>query len=357
MVRSIQQFEALRDGWDALAARFENPLLEHDWFASCAAAFNRDGDLRVLTVNSGGAITGAAALVSESSSQSPRVTLLGTSKLYEPSGWLFDSHATLSELADRVVRLASPILLQRVPVDSPMYRVLAAQPWRRALIVARDTATSLGVPVRQSWEDYYAGLSTRITGNLRRLRKKAEQAHGSMSFTRLEPSAAEVDGLLEAFVSVEASGWKGRRGSALGSRPDLRDFFRRYCHRAAGRKRLRVATLKFGSTVAAMELAIEAYGRVWQLKIGFNDAVADYYPGLHLTEMCLKAAFERRLDAYEFLGSAEGWQERWRSEPRIYQIIAIYPTNATGIKSLCRDVADSVWRRAHTMRRPVAATP
>jgi hypothetical protein len=54
-----------------------------------------------------------------------------------------------------------------------------------------------------------------------------------------------------------------------------------------------VTTLSFGSNVAAVELSVEAYRRMWQLKIGSNDALAKFYPGLHLTEASIRSAFER----------------------------------------------------------------
>ena len=57
-----------------------------------------------------------------------------------------------------------------------------------------------------------------------------------------------------------------------------------------------------------MELAIEACGRHWQLKIGYVDELAAYYPGLQLTEGSIRAAFAAGLDAYEFLGSAASWE-------------------------------------------------
>jgi CelD/BcsL family acetyltransferase involved in cellulose biosynthesis len=184
-----------------------------------------------------------------------------------------------------------------------------------------------------------------VTRNLPRVRRKAEKALGRVHMTLNDPRVPEVDDLLENLVAVEGSGWKRRAGSALANRPDLRDFFVRYCRRAAARRRLRVAILSFGSHVAAVELSIEAYDRMWQLKIGYNEAVAQYYPGLLLTEASLKAAFDRGLDAYEFLGSAEPWEERWRPEARLYRLLAMYPISARGVAGACRDLVGAFWGR------------
>ena len=156
---------------------------------------------------------------------------------------------------------------------------------------------------------------------------------------------------LESFVAIEGSGWKGRRGSDLGSRADLRTFFRSYAHRAAGRGRLQVARLRFGSQVAAAELSVAAYGRMWQLKIGYHEALSAYYPGLHLTSASIEDAFLRGLEAYEFLGSAAPWETRWNPEVRRFQTVVAYPVTAAGLVGAGRDVAASLLRRATARSR------
>jgi len=350
MLRSIQQFESLRDDWDTLAARFRNPLLDHDWFLSCAEAFHADGDLRVLVVRNGGALMGAAPLARSLTARGSRLTLLGASKLFEPGDWIFASDEALAALLDQVIRTGEPTLMTRVPAESSLCAALTALPAYRALTLSKSSAASLAVITRQPWDAYYASLSTLVTRNLPRIRRKAEKTLGRIQVTLNEPDIPGINDLLETFVAVEGSGWKGRAGSALERRPDLRDFFARYCRRAAAQRRLRVATLSFGSQVAAVELSVEAYGRMWQLKIGYNEAVAQYYPGLILTEASIRAAFDRGLDAYEFLGSAEPWEERWRPEARRYHLLAIYPISARGVAGACRDLAGALWGRMQTVR-------
>ncbi len=350
MVRSVQQLKALGDEWDALSARFRLPLLDHDWFVSCAEAFHRDEDLRILTIRDGSSLSGAAPLVHERASAGRRLMLLGVSRLYEPCGWLFSSERALSELVDRALALGQPMILQRIPAESVTRAALTALPRYRAVTVVRSTAASLAVAARGSLDVYYTSLSSRITSNLPRVRKKAEKALGPVTVEQLDPRPSEVDELLELVIAVEGSGWKGRRGSALGSRADLREFFRRYCHRAAEKSRLRVSRLSFGSHVAAVELSLEAYARMWQLKIGYHEQLAPFYPGLHLTESSIRSTFERGLDAYEFLGSAAAWQEEWRPEARRYETLAVYPVTAPGVIGACQDVAGALWRRVRRQR-------
>lgn len=352
MVRSIRQLEALRDDWDALAARFETPLLDHDWFLSCAEAFHRDADLRIMTVRRGSSLEAVAPMVREDRLGGRHLILLGASRLYEPSGWLYADARALGELAAEATALGEPLVLQRVPADSPMIAALRSLP--RTVSIARGTSTALGVDVGTTWEAYHSGLSSRITENLRRLGRKAERAVGPRHVVCTRPTPADVDDLLEQVVKVEGSGWKSRAASSLSRRTDLRDFFRRYSHRAAAAGRLRVATLSFGSVVAAVELSVEAYQRLWQLKIGYSEALAAYYPGLQLTEASIREAFERGLRSYEFLGSAALWEERWGPAVRSYRTLALYPYGVKSLLTGCRDLATLMWNRAHAIaRRPV----
>jgi CelD/BcsL family acetyltransferase involved in cellulose biosynthesis len=276
------------------------------------------------------------------------VTLLGASKLFEPSGWLYATPAVVPELMNAALDFGRPILLQRIEADSALSRTIPGLTRGRALTVTRDTAPSMAVGTRGSWEAYHDSLSTRITVNLPRLRRKAERSLGPLEVVERQPQSAEVDDILGTLITIEDSGWKGRQGSSLAQRSDLRDFFRRYCRRAASQGRLRVVTLSFGTTLAAVELSIEAFDRLWQLKIGYHEGAAQYYPGLQLTAASIRAAFERGVEAYEFLGSAEAWEERWRPETRRYQALVVYPFNAAGVVTACRDFAGAMWRRAQT---------
>lgn len=342
MIRSIQQLESLRDDWDALAAARRSPLLEHDWFLSCAEAFHGNRALSIVIVRDRDRLVGVAPLVEEAMPAGRRLVLLGASTLYEPCDWLHETAAAAAALANRVMSIGAPLVLQRLPKDSAT--VTAVRTATR-LTVVRDTAPSLGVRTQGSWQSYLQGLSGQIKSNLKRVRRKAEAALGPMTVDRVHPGPAEVDALLESFMAIEGSGWKGRRGSDLGSRPDLRAFFRGYARRAAGRGRLQVARLRFGSQLAAAELSVAAYGRMWQLKIGYHDAVGAYYPGLHLTAASIEDAFVRGLESYEFLGSAAPWEERWHPEIRRFQTLVAYPLTPAGLIGAGRDLAGALRMR------------
>jgi len=351
LIRSIPRLEALRDAWNALADRLEGPLLRHEWFASCARVFSSEDDLRVVTVWRGSELAGAAPLTLVRGPGGPRLEFLGMSALHEPSGFLFADDQALRTLLTAVVELRQPMLLQRMDADSRVPSLLRRVVPRPGVIVTRPTAPSLAIAVNAGWDAYHGGLSSRITGNLRRLKARAARV-GDVQTQVLTPTESEVGGLLNQVMAVEGSGWKGRQGSALSRKPPLRAFFDAYSRRAAHEGILRIALLRFGERVAAVELSVEAYRRWWQLKIGYDEELARFYPGLQLVEATIRYAFEQGLDSYEFLGSAASWEEHWRPEARHYCMTLAYPASLAGVRALSSDAISLAARRLARLRRP-----
>ncbi len=355
VIGSLQAFEALGPEWDALAGRFGRALLRHDWFLSCAEALHDERDLHVVTVRAGGRLVAAAPLVLVRQGWVPRLQLLGASVLHEPSGVLYEHEAALGALGDALAALGRPLVLQRLDAGGPVPAVLRRALGRFGVTVARATEPAAGVPIRGTWADYERALSSQITGNLRRQRARASKL-GPVTMEVRSPGVADVDALLEIVVAVEGSGWKGRNGSALRCRPALRDFFTRYARRAARAGRLRVALLRIGERVAAVELAVEDFERWWQLKIGYADELRPYYPGLQLTGDIVRRAFEHRLASYEFLGSVAEWEARWQPEPRPFELCVAYPATFRGGAALADDACGVAFRGLRGLAQgPVAA--
>jgi CelD/BcsL family acetyltransferase involved in cellulose biosynthesis len=145
-------------------------------------------------------------------------------------------------------------------------------------------------------------------------------------------------------------------GSAIAARPELSQFFQSYARRAAAQRRLRVGVMWIGGVAAAVELAVEAHGRLWGLKIAYDEQFARYSPALLVVHASIKAASEQGLAAYEFLGSAEPWQKRWKPESRNYMLAAMYPLSRRGAMTAMFDLAAFVSRRIQAPPRLAQVT-
>jgi CelD/BcsL family acetyltransferase involved in cellulose biosynthesis len=345
LIQSVDELDALASEWDSLAQPFASPLFDHDWFWAAARVLHDASDLRVFTVRENGRLVGAAPLVVDRS-RGRRLTVIGSRTLYEPSGWIFESPAALAQLGRMVAGYGNCVALPRSPVGCKVGTALARELKGRAVVVCRRPPATYGVDTTGQWTTYLAALAGKKRSRLANLRERAEREHGGWEFSMREVTPEEVESLIAMLMAVEGSGWKGQNGSALATRPDLQAFFLAYGRRAAERGRLRVSTLRFGAAVAAMELAVEAYGRLWSLKIGYDESFGAVAPGLQLAHATIQAAFERGLQSYEFLGVVEEWQERWKPTRREYELAMIYPFSLSGFSGATRDLLASLSRGA-----------
>jgi CelD/BcsL family acetyltransferase involved in cellulose biosynthesis len=83
---------------------------------------------------------------------------------------------------------------------------------------------------------------------------------------------------------------------------------------------------------AAMMLGVEHAGRLWILKVGYDEAWSTFAPGIVLHHETIRWAFERGLEAFEFLGSAEPFiQSRWMPDLHRYRSFRAAPKTFRGI--------------------------
>src|SRR5690606_38126482 len=120
---------------------------------------------------------------------------------------------------------------------------------------------------------------------------------------------------------VELNSWKGRAGSAVLQRPELREFFFHYGQDCAAAGELVIATLRFNGQAIAAHVANTARRSYRQLKIAYDDRHAKYLPGLQLLLATLRWSFEQKLQAYEFMGVQERWIGDWTDRVRVHQSV------------------------------------
>src|SRR3989441_12058103 len=95
--------------------------------------------------------------------------------------------------------------------------------------------------------------------------------------------------------------------SALASDLSRGAFYRRYAAAASRTGVLRLCYLRIGERTAAVQFALEAEGRFWLLKIGYDPAFARCSPGPLLLWETVRYAAPRGVGPYEFLGGPEPW--------------------------------------------------
>jgi CelD/BcsL family acetyltransferase involved in cellulose biosynthesis len=239
-------------------------------------------------------------------------------------------------LVHSLSKVRTSLMLPRFNVGSPEARMLQEQPagGRR---FTKSGASSLRVPLKGTWEVFEATMSPGRRSHLRGYRRKAEKL-GKVEFEVIHPDVGTLTPLLEEFFRMEASGWKGRRGTAALSNPHVHRCYCDYATSAAELGTLRLFFLKLNGKTIAGRIAVEHGKRLWELKIAYDEAYSKCMPGIILTHETLRYAIERGLEAHEFLGEAEAWERHWPCEEDEYVSMRVYPFSLTGQLSLAQDV-------------------
>ncbi len=100
----------------------------------------------------------------------------------------------------------------------------------------------------------------------------------------------DLAGAVEAFLALEAEGWKGRRGTALAMTPATRSFFEAAVTDLAPRGGAQIDMVLLDGRPIAAGLVLTAGSRAWYLKTAYDEAFARFSPGVILSHAIGTAA-------------------------------------------------------------------
>jgi CelD/BcsL family acetyltransferase involved in cellulose biosynthesis len=174
---------------------------------------------------------------------------------------------------------ASLVELARIPAEGAFAALLA------------ETAAAFDLPthmenvhtraffcLRDDGDNYIrAALSRSHRKDLRRKERRLG-AEGDLHFVTLEPGD-DLDAWNDAFLSTEASGWKGRQGTALACSEADRVFFLQATHEAHRRGRLRMFGLQLDGQFIALSCHFRAGLGSYYFKTAFDERYAACSPG------------------------------------------------------------------------------
>jgi CelD/BcsL family acetyltransferase involved in cellulose biosynthesis len=124
-------------------------------------------------------------------------------------------------------------------------------------------------------------LGAKKLKELRRQRHRLAE-HGAVSF-EVARTRAEVAAALETFLVLEASGWKGKRGTALRQHDGDNAFIRRATAGLADRGQCEIVTLRAGVIPVAAAIVVRHQDRAFYFKLGIDERFAKLSPGVQLT--------------------------------------------------------------------------
>ena len=134
---------------------------------------------------------------------------------------------------------------------------------------------------RDAGELLAEALGAKKLKELRRLRHRLA-GHGAIRF-EIARTQADVAAALEAFLALEASGWKGKRGTALLQHEGDAAFVRRASAALTETGQCEIVTLHAGDTAIAAAIVLRHQDRAFYFKLGIDERFAKYSPGVQLT--------------------------------------------------------------------------
>ena len=124
-------------------------------------------------------------------------------------------------------------------------------------------------------------LGTKKLKELRRQRSRLGE-QGAVRF-EVARTAEAVAAATEIFLTLEASGWKAKRGTALLQDDGDARFIRRATRDLAATGQCEIATLYTGETPVAAAIVLRHQDRAFYFKLGIDERFARFSPGVQLT--------------------------------------------------------------------------
>jgi CelD/BcsL family acetyltransferase involved in cellulose biosynthesis len=281
----VEGLAALEPAWADLARRAVEP---NAFFAPpfAIAAITRFGDAagtRCLTAWQGERLVG---LLPVRLRRGPLRLAVALAHNYGPlSTPLLDRDDPVAAATALLAWLGGPggarvLVLPTLTADGPAAQALA------------ETARTLHLPSRRL-QGFGRGLAIAADGSYalkalgkkkrhdleRQRRRLAEQGPVTLS---VATASRDVAAAVEAFLALEAGGWKGRAGTATVQRADRAAFLREAVLGLAERGQARLYRLDCAGRPVAVGIALVDGARGWFWKIAYDEAYARVSPGVQL---------------------------------------------------------------------------
>jgi CelD/BcsL family acetyltransferase involved in cellulose biosynthesis len=332
--RGRSAFEALGVEWNALAARgpVDLPMIRHEWLSAWLDAFAPAAAPLVLVARApSGEAAGMTAFLEERARG-------GIVRLVAPANdhscrfeWTLGPDASgaagalWAHLRDRVRWDA--LLLRDVPRDGPTSVLLETLARADGHLTGRWA--SLNSPrLALGGAPAEARTSAKFRANLRRRARRLGEL-GAVALRRVE-CGDEVDAAVDEFLALEASGWKGARGSAIALDPALVAFYRRLARDAARRGALALRMLLLDGRAIAVHLGLVHRGVYYLPKTAYDEGLGATSPGQLLQREVLAECEARGLAGFDFLGPDMAWKRDWAPVHAPHDWLYVYRPSLAG---------------------------
>jgi CelD/BcsL family acetyltransferase involved in cellulose biosynthesis len=357
VVEGRDAFVGLEREWNAALARGprDEPMLRHEWLRAWIENFAPGATLRTFLARAGKEICAAVPLIEarEKSADTcllPMVTWHTASNDHSQRGGVLIGRR--GEEGLRLIwntLLATPgwdrLRLRDLPEGAPEWQL---RTWAEEAGYPCGLWVSLRspyLPLPKSYEAVEKALDGKFRQNLRRRRRRLEEK-GEVKYALVDAKdAGAIDTALADLYEIEASGWKGKDGTAIAQRPELVGYYTQLARDAAKRGALALGKLTLDGKPIAAHLSIVHARRHFLIKIGYDESLHEYSPGQQMVAEAIRDSCARGLAEFDFLGPCMDWKLDWESQLRTHRWLTIFrPTRGGKLVHGARFVAWPILR-------------
>jgi len=336
-VKGQDAFVALEGEWNDLADAIGAPIFyRHAYLRLWLSSFAPEAAMRVLVGRSAsGAFVAALPLIERTS----RMYGLGVRELVSPTNEHSGRFDLLTCDPEGAARSFAAYL--RASADWDVLR-LSDVPEEGAANALVGALAELGMPtgIADGPHSPYVRLPTSVAalrerwsaglrGSLRRRRRRLAEK-GPVTVERVDPRSPDLPKRIQEAFELEASGWKGRAGTAIQQDPRTFAFYTGLSVLAADLGQLSLTFLRCGGRAVAFDLAVVGGGRYLSFKHGYAEDVRACSPGQLLTEELLTRCVEEHLSEFDFMGEDAPCKRDWASDIRVHRFLFAFSTGVRG---------------------------
>lgn len=313
-------YDAVSADWQRLVQAMPNamPFQTPAWVSAYARHWPREGaTMHLVTARRDGRLVAVLPLMFESRRIGPLPLRVAT-PIYNPHMPLTDVTVAAAE-ADVVPALIDWLLrrsgLGIARLDLPgvaqdaacgQWLTQATLPRRRSLL----TSEAARIDTRMDYDTLIKGVSSKHRSNLSRSTKRAETI-GPLRYEIYQGDALISQGW-PLLLEIEASGWKGRAGTAIGNDVMLASFYQDAARGLESVGQAHIGILWFGDRPAAAVLQLVAGRIAYTHKVGYREEWSAMGPGhLLVREVVQRACADPAIDAVSLVLHPP-WSDVWR---------------------------------------------
>ena len=306
-----ERFSELAAPWDALATAVDPlPFARHAWFSAWWRAFGTGREMRTCALWSGDELVGAFPL---------RARWSGLEALADVHTPVFRPLArdgpALATLLEAVLDAGPAVLhVPALPAGDPALSSLVELGARRGVLsVVEAQHTSPVVDTAGDLVEYRRHRKAGLAEYERRRRKMRREHETELVLVQRPDDLARE---LRHGFELEASGWKGRAGTAILARHDTARFYSDVAHAFDSLGQLRLSWIRVEGRMVAFDLALVDDRSYYLLKTAYDEGERRLAPGMVLRLSVVERCFELGLERHEFLGDDMPWKRVFSTSER-----------------------------------------